>query len=98
MNDKTVTLIVPLRARKGKGDLLQQRIAELVRIVRTENGNICYRSLRSATDPDSFVFFEQWESQAALDKHNQQPHLAEFAADRDNLIDGEITDMFFNEF
>lgn len=98
MNNNIVTLIVPLRARKGKGDQLQQRIAELVKIVRSEEGNICYRSLRSTTDPDSFAFFEQWESQAALDKHNQQPHLAEFAADKDGLIDGEITDMFFDEF
>lgn len=96
--NKIVTLFVPLRARKGKGDLLEQRIAELVKIVRKEEGNICYRSLRSSEDSDSFAFFEQWESQAALDKHNQQPHLTEFAADKDGLIDGEITDMFFNEF
>lgn len=38
-------------------------------------------------DPGLFYFYENWESAAHLDAHLETPHLLEFAARMEDLLD-----------
>jgi quinol monooxygenase YgiN len=45
-----------------------------------EPGCTSYRFYADLEDADTFLIFEQWESEAALTAHFQTPHMAEFNA------------------
>jgi quinol monooxygenase YgiN len=47
---------------------------------RREDGCLLYELYASTDHPDKLMYFERWESRAALDKHMTMPHMAEFAA------------------
>lgn len=55
-------------------------LEKLVSAVRLEPGCIAYAAHTQATDPRRVVFYERWESQAALDAHMAAPALAAFIA------------------
>jgi quinol monooxygenase YgiN len=86
-----VVVVARLRATKGNGDALAALLAEQVGAVRaTEPGCLAYRLLRSAKDPDSFLFYEIYADAAALDAHRASPHLAAYRKRRDDagLVEG----------
>ncbi len=41
----------------------------------------------AVNEPGVFYFYENWESEADLDAHLAAPHLVEFAARLDELLD-----------
>ncbi|MNJ91902.1 putative monooxygenase [compost metagenome] len=45
---------------------------------RKDEGCILYNLHQGMDDKNLFIFQEIWESKAALDEHNRQPHIAEF--------------------
>jgi len=51
------------------------RMAEATR---AEPGCVSYRFYADLTDPNTFFLFEEWESDEALARHFQTPHMAEF--------------------
>jgi quinol monooxygenase YgiN len=62
-----------------------ERRDELVRIgqavaeaSRAEQGCISYRLYEDSETPNEFVFVEEWESNEALQRHFETPHIAEF--------------------
>lgn len=86
-----VTLIARMRATKGKGDALEALIKEMAAVVRREEpGNLAYRAHRSTTDPDLFLFYEQYKDQAAVEFHSKGPHLTPYRErrKREGLQDG----------
>jgi quinol monooxygenase YgiN len=52
----------------------------LVAETRQEPGNVAYEFFAALDDPSRFHIHEEWESQAAIDEHNQSAHLAAFYA------------------
>ena len=51
---------------------------EVMEETRKEEGCISYTLASDLAEDDLFVLFEEWESQAALDRHFATPHLAKF--------------------
>lgn len=47
---------------------------------RAEAGCLFYALHEDAHDPCSFLFFEEWQDQAAIDAHFAEPHFAAFGA------------------
>lgn len=45
---------------------------------RREKGCISYDLFASATEPDTMVFVEKWETREDLTAHSKQPHLADW--------------------
>lgn len=86
-----LTVIAKIRAPKGKGDalaaLLQEQAAE---VRRQEPGCLVYRPHRSSSDPDVFVFYEQYRDDAAFDAHRHAPYLAAYRErrEREGLLAG----------
>ena len=79
-----LTVVARLRAAPGKGDALAALLAEQVATVRsTEPGCLDYTAHRSTSDPDHFIFYEQYEDDAALDVHRRSPHLAAYRERRE---------------
>ena len=86
-----LTVVAKIRAARGKGDALAALLAEQVAAVRAaEPGCLVYRPHRSTTDPDLFIFYEQYADDAAFDAHRRAPHLAAYRErrEREGLIEG----------
>jgi quinol monooxygenase YgiN len=88
-----LTVVARIRAAKGKGDALAALLQEQVAAVRAaEPGCLIYRPHRSATDPDLFIFYEQYEDEGAFETHRKAAHLASFRErrEREGLTEGAV--------
>jgi quinol monooxygenase YgiN len=88
-----LTVVAKIRAAKGKGDALAALLTEQVAAVRAaEPGCLVYRPHRSTTDPDLFIFYEQYADAAAFDAHRRAPHLAAYRErrEREGLTEGLV--------
>ena len=74
-----LTILVLIPAKPGKGDALGEALKALLEPTRKEKGCISYDTHRSNKDPDLWMMYENWESQARLDEHMKSPHLVDFA-------------------
>jgi quinol monooxygenase YgiN len=86
-----LTVIAKVRAAKGKGDAMAALLMAQVAIVNeTEPGCLIYRPHRSTADPDLFVFYEQYEDEAAFATHQRAPCLDSFRerCEREGLTEG----------
>lgn len=72
----TIHVLIP--AKPGKSEALGAALKALLEPTRKEKGCISYDAHKSNDDPDLYLMYENWESQAALDAHFQTPHLQDF--------------------
>ncbi len=56
-----------------------------------EDGCLAYDVFESASTPGTFVTVEAWASQAAMDEHMTQPHVAEAFGTLGPLLAGDLT-------
>ncbi|MCP2321573.1 quinol monooxygenase YgiN [Hamadaea flava] len=75
-----------LTAKPGHADVLRRRLADLVEPSRGHEGNLQYH-LHEQSD-GRFFLYEQWRSQADLDRHNATEVLREFLAEAPEHLDG----------
>jgi quinol monooxygenase YgiN len=88
-----LTVVAKVRAATGKGDALAALLQEQVAAVRrAEPGCLVYRPHRSTTDPDLFIFYEQYRDDAAFESHRKAPHLAAFRErrEKEGLTQGAV--------
>jgi len=79
-----LTVVAKIRAAKGKGDALTALLKEQVAVVKkAEPGCLVYRPHRSTKDPDLFLFYEQYEDEAAFETHRKSPCLATYRERRE---------------
>ena len=91
-----LTVVAKLSAKPGKGDELAAILREQVAAVRkAEPDCLIYRLHRSKKNPDLFLFYEQYRSEAAFDLHRKAPHLAGFRERRDPLVAGPAAVEFY---
>ena len=90
-NRNLLTVIANMRAKPGKTDELRAALEALVEPTSREAGYVTYDLHQSVTDPAVFYFYENWESGEHLDAHLDTPHLRDFAARIDDLLDGGLT-------
>lgn len=95
MSDTGVCVVARMKAKEGKESELQEALCALVEPTRQETECMEYLLHRSEDDARLFVFYEQWTSREALDRHLKMPHLAAFLARADELLEGppEITTL-----
>ena len=82
-----LTVIASMRAAPGKRDELRAALMALVEPTSREKGYVNYDLHQGIEDPDQFLFYENWESDADLDAHLDAPHLRDFAARIPELLD-----------
>ena len=66
--------MVHYQAMAGKGDEVAALLATHTAATRAEPGNLDFVALRSSEDPDAFVLYERYTSQAAFKAHTASPH------------------------
>ena len=86
-NPGLLTVIAYMRAAEGKREELKAALEALVEPTSREAGYVNYDLHQSIEDPDRFFFYENWESAEHLDAHLSAPHLQEFAARMEDLLD-----------
>ncbi|RWR03678.1 drug:proton antiporter [[Pantoea] beijingensis] len=86
MSNNTKLVIAKFVAQPGKADALKKVLTNVLAPSRAEEGCIHYDLYRSIEDGNVFLFHETWKDQAALDHHNQQPHLQKVIVDTESLL------------
>jgi quinol monooxygenase YgiN len=89
-----ITLIVPIKAKAETVDVVRDRLREMAELTRKEPGNINYIIHELTEEAESFIIYENWRDQAALDFHMDQEYLKKFLADGDTLLAEEIKGTF----
>jgi quinol monooxygenase YgiN len=73
--NEPLTVIARFRAKPGQESRALETLRALLAPTRAEAGCIDYDLHQSIEDPAQFVFYENWESAAHLEKHSQSLHL-----------------------
>lgn len=84
----TYMLTVTYKAKTGCGKKFVQELEQsgIADTVRAEDGCICYNYYFSATDEDTVLLFEEWESKHHQQVHMTQPHIAPLMKIKENYI------------
>ena len=73
-----LTVVAEMQAQPGKEEALRRAVLALIEPTRQEDGCVQYDLHVHSSDPTRFVFYENWTSQAHLDRHAASPHVQEF--------------------
>lgn len=85
-----VTVVAIVRARDGKEAEFFRANEVLVPQVRQEAGNLLCQVHRGLDEPGLFVFYEIFESAAALEVHKAAPYVKQWAMDIEALTAGPV--------
>lgn len=81
----------------GKRDEAIAAMTKVAKATQQEAGCIRYNFYADLEDPNRFIVYEEWESQAHLDAHlasdNPPPHMVEFRKANENIR--ESADVHF---
>ena len=84
--DTAVHIVATLTAIKGEEARLLQVLRELVSASQAEPGCMQYIPHVETAHSGTFVLYEVWASQAALDEHMATPHFLSFVAAAESLL------------
>ena len=84
MSDNSLRVVARIQAKPDKVAAVRAAVIGLVEPTRAEDGCRVYELLQNDKDPTDFTFVEEWESQAALDRHAASEHIK---ATREQLRD-----------
>lgn len=96
MTKQRLTVLARVRAREDALEKVKRECLALVAPSRAEDGCINYDLHQSSADKTLFVFYENWASREALEKHLEMPHSLRFDERTDGLL-AEETEITFWE-
>lgn len=84
-----LTVVAEMIAKPGCEERLREELLRCIEPTRAEEGCLQY-DLHVATDrPGHFLFYENWTSREALDRHLATPHLLRLSGLLPELSEGE---------
>ncbi len=86
MNVPGINVFARFKAKRGSEDRVRRALMDMIEPTVQENANIGYALHSASDDPTLFLLYEQWQDQAGLDNHMQQPHFAEM----ERMLDGAL--------
>ena len=89
MSQPYVVVVAHLAAKPGCEEALKAVLLSLVGPTRTEEGCLLYDLHQGIAEPARFVFYENWASQEALNKHLGSEHLRGTVGKATDLMDGQ---------
>lgn len=75
-----LTVVAEILAKPGCEQRLREELLRLIEPTRAEEGCLQYDLHESTEQPGRFLFYENWTSRAALDRHLATPHLERLSA------------------
>jgi quinol monooxygenase YgiN len=85
-----------LTAKPGQEAELGRRLREMIPPTLKEKGCINYDLHRSAGNPATWMFYENWNTQEDLDAHTNSPHFHAFQQVKHEVLADEMTVAFFS--
>jgi quinol monooxygenase YgiN len=82
-----IRVIARALARAGKEEELRNTLARMLAPTRAELGCRLYE-LYESNNKGLFYFYEEWESQDALDRHTKTPHYKQLTQNVRDLFEG----------
>ena len=76
----TLTIIATIVCKKEKIEFVKSEMLKLIDKTRAEEGCNNYDLHQDNSNPAHFVFHENWESEALLEKHLESQHIADYVA------------------
>ena len=93
----TIGLLATLKVQPGKGSEFEAAFADLVKVVKAEEpGNLQYELFR-AKEADTYVVFEQYADQPALDVHGKSDAAKAGMARMGGFLAGRPALQFFDK-
>jgi len=83
-----VTLVVTLPVQPGKENKLIEITSKLVEKVKNEPGNRSYELFRSVSNPSTFLMFEEYVDEAAMEAHSSSSYLKEALGELGSVLAG----------
>jgi len=83
----TLTIIATIVCKKEKIEFIKSEMLKLIDKTRAEEGCINYDLHQDNSNPAHFVFHENWESEALLEKHLESQHIADYVAATEGCIE-----------
>jgi quinol monooxygenase YgiN len=96
MSSKKVTIIAKITAKQGKQEQVKNELLSLIEPTRSEEGCITYILHQDSDNDAVFMFYENWISKEALDKHLQTPHLQGLVAKAEELFAAPLEVKFYD--
>jgi quinol monooxygenase YgiN len=81
-----LTVVAEMTAKPGREEDLRKALLALITPTRREDGCVQYDLHIHSTDPARFLFYENWASEAHLERHAASPHLTAFLEAADGLL------------
>lgn len=78
MSQTLLTVVAEIVAKPGKEDEVRKHLLGFVEPTRKEDGCVQYDLHVSNDEPGRFIFYENWTSAEALDKHSASNHIQAF--------------------
>jgi len=86
-----VVVVAKIKAKKGQGDALAQKLSDMVEwVTENEGDTLTYICNRSTKNRDEFVFFERYPNQKALEGHSTSDRFHQLVGEIQGLLDGPI--------
>jgi quinol monooxygenase YgiN len=82
----TVTVVAQLTVMHDRIETVRAELLKLVAATRTEEGCSEYRLHQDLDNPALFIFYENWQTMACLERHLQSPHFQAYIAAVDGMI------------
>ena len=74
-----------------KREELLQLAQSMLAPSRAEEGCNSYKLYEDSSKKNSFLFFEEWQAQEAIEQHFQTPHFQEFMQKFSEMVEGKPT-------
>jgi len=73
-----LTIVAHIQARVGEADFVKAELLKLIEPTLNEEACIQYDLHLSNTEPEQFLFFENWKDRETWQEHMQTPHILKF--------------------
>ncbi|MBN8550661.1 MAG: antibiotic biosynthesis monooxygenase [Deltaproteobacteria bacterium] len=86
MKSSHLTVVATIQARPGKENEVREELLRLVAPTQAEDGCFQYDLHESKSQAGHFLFFENWTSAEALEKHLATAHIARLKSKEEALL------------
>ena len=87
MSTPGIAVFARFKAKSGSEEAVRHALTDMIEPTLQENANIGYALHVASDDPTLFLLYEQWQDQAGLDHHMQQPHFTELVKKLDGTLE-----------
>lgn len=85
-------ILCELHSKPGHRDRMKDLLLDLVRVARTEQGNLSYNVFEDQDRENAFYIVDGWATKQAYLDHHNSAHVASVVDKMNPILDGEIVE------